>query len=77
MDVAGEKAEPSFYQRIPQLLGRTATGESSKADPSHILWCVKKRQQHQYKTLQKEDRYPLKEIQKFSGTGKKICANLN
>lgn len=43
-DVAGETAELSLYQRIPQLLGRPATGvllsgmkteESSKADPSH------------------------------------------
>lgn len=44
MDMAGEKTEPSFYQRIPQLLGKTAirillnnveTEESS--DQSHIL----------------------------------------
>lgn len=25
----------------------------------------------------KEDRYPLKEIQEFSGTGNKICTSLN
>lgn len=60
--------------------------EISKADPSHILWwqkkglCWKKAAAsvlHQWKTLQKEDRYPIKEIQVFSGTDKKICASLN